>query len=165
VQASTGQPLGELVTIDTLQVGELPEPSEVLASPANFGDSLSLRGVTLEPNGNVAPGATLTARLFWQARDWPATDYTAFVHLVGPDGVLVDQTDKPPLQGFLPTSTWYPGQRVVDEFTVTLPDDAAPGVYTLYTGFYDPATMTRLPVLQDEQAAGDAFVVGNVTVP
>lgn len=165
VQAATGQPLGDMVTIDTLQVGELPEPSELLDSPADFDDSLSLRGVTLEPNGNVAPGTTLTARLFWQARDWPAADYTAFVHLVGPEGVLVDQEDKPPLQGFLPTSTWYPGQRVVDDFMVTLPDNAAPGVYALYTGFYDPATMTRLPVMQGGQSVGDAFAVGTVTVP
>jgi hypothetical protein len=37
-------------------------------------------------------------------------------------------------------------------------------VYTLYTGFYDPATMARLPITQNEQAMGDAFVVGTLTV-
>ena len=77
---------------------------------------------------------------------------------------MVAQMDKPPLQGFLPTSTWYPGQRVVDDFTLTLPADAVPGTYTLYTGFYDPVTMTRLPVVQGEQTMGDAFKVGVLTL-
>jgi 4-amino-4-deoxy-L-arabinose transferase-like glycosyltransferase len=164
-QALTGQPLGDLVTIDTLQVGALPEPKQPFTPPVDLGDRLTLHGVTMTPAANtVAPGTDVTVRLFWQARDWSATDYTAFVHLVGPDGALVAQMDKPPLQGFLPTSTWYPGQRVTDDFTLTLPADAAPGAYTLYTGFYDPMTLTRLPILQDGQSMGDTFVVGTVKV-
>jgi 4-amino-4-deoxy-L-arabinose transferase-like glycosyltransferase len=164
VQVASGQALGDLVTIDMLQVGALPEPRQKLTPPVYLGDHLTLAGVTLTPNGTLVPGAEVTVRLFWQARNWPGVDYTAFVHLVGPDGQLVEPVDKPPLHGFLPTSTWYPGQRVVDSFTVTLPSDAAPGVYTLYTGFYDPATMARLPITQNEQAMGDAFVVGTLTV-
>jgi hypothetical protein len=164
-QALTGQPLGDLVTIDTLQVGALPEPKQPFTPPVDLGDRLTLHGVTMTPAANtVAPGTDVTVRLFWQARDWSATDYTAFVHLVGPDGALVAQMDKPPLQGFLPTSSWYPGQRVTDDFTLTLPADAAPGAYTLQTGFYDPMTLTRLPISQDGQSLGDAFVVGTVQV-
>ena len=162
-QALTGAPLGDAVTMDTLQVGALPEPTQQFAPPVTLGDALTLRGVTLS-DMRISPGATVRARLFWQASTWPATDYTAFVHLVGPDGVMVAQMDKPPLQGFLPTSTWYPGQRVVDDFTLTLPADAVPGTYTLYTGFYDPVTMTRLPVVQGEQTMGDAFKVGVLTL-
>jgi hypothetical protein len=165
IQAATGQPLGDLATIDTLQVGELPEPQKSLTPPVYLGDDLTLRGVTITPDSTIAPGDNVTVRLFWQARDWPDTDYTAFVHLVGPDGALVQPVDKPPLQGFLPTSTWYPGQKVVDDFTVTLPADAQPGTYTLYTGFYDPVPMTRLPITQEEQSVGDSFAVGTLTVP
>ena len=163
-QVTTGQPLGEMVTVDTLQVGALPEPSPLLSPPVYLGDSLTLRGVRLTPGATVAPGTEIGVRLFWQARQWPAANLTAFVHLVGPDGALAAQMDKPPLEGFLPTSTWYPGQRVVDDFVLALPADAAPGEYTLYTGFYDPATMTRLPVVQGEKPMGDAFRVGTVTV-
>lgn len=164
VQATTGIPLPDLVTIDTLQVGALPEPEQPLSPPVQMGDSLTLRGVELTLSGTASPGTAVTTRLFWQARNWPATDYTAFVHVVGPDGKLAAQMDKPPLAGFLPTSAWYPGQRVVDEFTMTLPDDAAPGVYKLYTGFYDPTTQTRLSITQGDQPVGDAFVVGTITV-
>jgi hypothetical protein len=164
VQTTTGTPLPDLVTVDTLQIGALPEPEQPLSPPVQMGESLTLRGATLTPSHTVSPGTAITARLFWQAQDWLSTDFTAFVHIVGPDGRLAAQMDKPPLDGFLPTSTWYPGQRVVDEFTMTLPNDAAPGVYTLYTGFYDPTTQARLPISQGEQAVGDAFVVGTVTV-
>lgn len=163
-QVASGAVLGDLVTIDMLQVGDLPDPQQLIAPLVQMGDALTLRGATLTPTDAIVPGTAITARLFWQARGWPAADYTAFVHLVGPDGALVQPVDKPPLQGFLPTSTWYPGQRVVDEFTLTLPADAASGTYTLYTGFYDPTTMTRLPVVQGDEMLGDAFVVGTLTV-
>ena len=163
-QSLTGQPLGDLVTVDTLQVGSLPEPGQALTPPVAMGEDLTLQGMTLTPDATLAPGDEATVRLFWQARAWPVTDYTAFVHLVGPDGLLVQPVDKPPLQGFLPTSTWYPGQRVVDDFTLTLPNDAAPGTYTLYTGFYDPTTMTRLPITQGDVPLGDAFMIGTVQV-
>ncbi len=163
-QALTGDALGDLVTVDTLQVGELPEPEQRLTPSVQMGETLTLQGVTLTPDGSIAPGEEITTRLFWQARDWMETNYTAFVHLVGPDGALVAQMDKPPQQGFLPTSTWYPGQRVVDDFTLILPADTSAGTYTLYTGFYDPATMTRLPVVQGDEALGDAFLVGTVRV-
>ncbi len=164
MQPLTGETLGEMVTIDTIQVGPLPKPQQLLSPPVFIGDSLALDGVTLSPNGTLAPGTEIRARLFWQARAWPAADYTAFVHIVGPDGVLAAQMDKPPRQGFLPTSSWYPGQQVVDDFTLTLPTDVAPGVYTLYTGFYDPITMVRLPIVQGEKTLGDAFVLEKVTV-
>ena len=119
----------------------------------------------MTPNGTPVRGQNINVRLFWQAHTVPATDYTAFVHLVGPDGALVQPVDKPPLQGFLPTSTWYPGQRVFDDFVLTLPADAKPGTYTLQTGFYDPTTVTRLPITQDGKSAGDSFMAGTLTLP
>jgi hypothetical protein len=164
-QPLTGQPLGDMVTIDTLQVGKLPQPSQRFAPPADFGDSLTLDGVTITPTGTPTRDENINVRLFWQAHARPATDYTAFVHLVGPDGALVQPVDKPPLQGFLPTSTWYAGQRVFDDFVLTLPADTKPGTYTLQTGFYDPKTMARLSITQDGKSVGDSFTVGTLTVP
>jgi hypothetical protein len=112
----------------------------------------------------VTRGGEVAVRLVWQAQDWLATDYTAFVHAVGPDGVLVTQMDKPPLGGFLPTSTWVPGQPVADTFALPLPPDAPTGIYTLYTGFYDAATLARLPAQRDGAPLGDAWVLGTLEV-
>jgi hypothetical protein len=164
VATASGQPLGDMLTVDVLQVGALPEPPQPLTPPVHFGEALTLRGSTVTPAGDLVPGGEITVRLFWQAHDWPGRDYTAFVHLVGPDGALVQPVDKPPLGGFLPTSTWYPGQRVVDEFVLTLPVNAVGGDYTLYTGFYDATTMTRLPMTQTGNAIDDAYIVATFAV-
>jgi hypothetical protein len=72
--------------------------------------------------------------------------------------------DRAPLDGFLPTSFWYPGQAIVDTYRVTLPPAAPPGTYTFYTGFYDPETVTRLPAVQGDQTLGDAYLIGRITV-
>lgn len=92
--------------------------------------------------------------LTWQAAGTPPLDYTGFVHLVGPDGTLVAQLDRPPA-GY-PTSDWRPGEIVVDHFRVDLPPDLPAGDYRLRTGFYDPATVTRL---------GDPADLGEVSLP
>ena len=173
VQPATGDALPDLVTVDVLQVGDLPPlPRPAFSPPAMLGDAVQLLragwraddGAWLPALSTVAPGSTLTLQIHWQAREWIATDYTVFVHLVGPDGTLVTQADKQPLDGALPTSTWSPGQRVVDTFTLVLPPDVLPGEYTVVTGFYDLATGTRLPVTQGDTALGDAFSLGTFTV-
>lgn len=179
VQTATGTPQGDLVTVDVLQVGEVADDyDQPLTPPVHFGGALRLQGVdwqqpddatggaALAPGGTVAPGAPIELALTWQAADWIDTGYTAFVHWVGPDGALVAQVDKPPLDGFLPTNTWAPGQRVRDTFTLTLPPDAGPGEYTLYTGFYSivDGTAVRLPVSQEGEPLGDAFRLGTLRV-
>jgi hypothetical protein len=173
VQAASGAALGDLVTVDTIQVGELPPPARPLQPPAALGDTILLLGAdwqradgaAFDPaRERVAPGETVTARLVWEAQQTPDVDYTAFAHLVGPDGQLAAQHDKPPLDGFLPTRTWYPGQRIADTFTLSVPADAAPGAYRLLTGMYDPATATRLPVRLGEEAQGDAYPLATLQV-
>ena len=179
VQTATGAPLGDLVTVDALQVGELPDAyGQTLTPPVLFGDDLALQGVDWQQadGTSLAPGAAITAgtsievALTWQAQDWIDTSYTAFVHWVGPDGTLAAQMDKPPLDGFLPTNTWAPNQRVRDTFTLTLPPAAAAGDYTLYTGFYhliegaDGNSAVRLPVTQGDEPLGDAFRLGTLHV-
>ena len=95
-------------------------------------------------------GDQLHVSLAWQAEQQPALNYTAFVHLLGADGRIVAQHDKPPA-GY-PTGDWRPGEIVLDDFTLTLPPDWAQkdGPLIVQTGFYDLATLTRL---------GDPFVI------
>src|SRR5690606_37980046 len=173
-QPGTGSARGDLVTVDAIQVGDLPDrPQQALDPPAILGDEIALLGAGWQDGGGARldpaaltlhAGDALHLQLTWQAQDWPAVDYTAFVHLVGPDGGLAAQVDYPPLDGSLPTSTWVPGQRVVDTFVLAIPTDAPPGDYQLMTGFYDSATVTRLPVRQGDTALGDAFTLAAIRV-
>lgn len=173
--ASSGEPVGDLVTLDYVRVGQLPEGAEQPLQPAaELGGIVEFTGVnwldetgaTFDPERTqLQPGENVTARLFWESVQPTGVDYTAFVHVVGPDGVALVQTDRQPLDGFLPTSRWLPGQVVSDDFTVQIPAGAAKGEYTVYTGLYDLATLQRLPVTRNGEPAGDTVSIGTLIVP
>ena len=171
-QTASAAALPDLVPVEVIRVGRLPaRPPLRFAPPVALGDvhldgaAWTQDGRSLQPGGVLQPGATVTVALTWQTTARLSTDYTAFVHLVGPDGALVTQHDKPPVDGWLPMREWMPGHPVRDEFTLTVPADAPPGDYTLYTGFYDPVHNARQPVYVGTQPAGDAFRLGTLRVP
>jgi hypothetical protein len=126
-------------------------------------------GTSVAPQGQtLTPGATHIVRLFWEAEEFIHTDYTVFVHLIGPDGTPLVQADSRPLNGFIPTSYWPPRQQIADDHSFTLPADAPPGEYRLVVGWYDLANLQRLPMTQDGAAGGgalgDAYTVATFTV-
>jgi hypothetical protein len=78
-----------------------------------------------------------------------AEDYTVFVHLLSvEEGAeqLVAQQDNPPVRGTRPTSTWEPGEVVIDPYDLEIPGDASPGEYVLAVGLYHWPDLARLPV-------------------
>ncbi len=75
-----------------------------------------------------------------------ATDYTVFVHLLGPDGQVWGQVDRAPGDGQRPTSGWLPGEVLLDRYAVPLEVGAPSGVYRVEVGLYEAATGRRLPV-------------------
>lgn len=171
VDARTGEPIGTAFTVDYLTVAGIDtEPNHPLHPAATLGENVRLLGYDVWGNGDQMPtavrsGEELRARLFWEVKKSLETDYTAFVHLVGPDNQLVAQHDQEPLGGFFPTSYWQPGQVVRDElYTLRLPDDAAPGTYTLYAGMYDLESGQRLPVRRDGEPTGDAVMLTTLNV-
>ena len=112
----------------------------------------------------VEPGQPVSVKLYWQAQVPIGVDYTVFVHVIGPDGSVVTQSDRQPLNGFLPTTAWVPNQIVVDEHVLTLPENAPKGEYAIYTGMYDLATMDRLPVSREGEITGDAIQLAKLRV-
>ncbi len=111
---------------------------------ARFDGGIRLESARI-PDRLPADGR-LPVTLFWSAEQPPATDYTVFVHVVGPDGQMVGQWDQVPAAGKAPTSGWAPGQLIADEYRVPLQAAAGDGPYQVYVGMYDPATGTRLDV-------------------
>jgi hypothetical protein len=108
---------------------------------------------------------TLEIKLKWQGlRQWNA-DYTAFVHLIGPDGKLHGQVDQWPLDGTLATTDWSPGRVVDDPYHVPLRGDAPPGMYQVEVGWYLLATLRRLPVVDAQgRPVDDHVIIGTVAV-
>jgi hypothetical protein len=155
------RPPGESCIVSTVRI----EGEAVAQAVANFDNKILLTGVDFEA-GRLEPGQLVDVTLHWQALRTLDEDYTVFVHLLGPDGLLHGQVDSWPVQGTLPTSTWQPGQRIDDRYLVPLDADAPPGSYQLEIGVYLLSTNTRLPVLGPEGIPlDDRVLLGGLIVP
>ena len=109
----------------------------------SLGKQIKLLGYSMLSTIGEAPA--LSVRLHWQATGPIDADYTVFVQLLDQGNQLVTSRDSQPLVGQYPTSRWQPGEVVVDEFSLTLPEHLPPGRYRLVTGMYDLVTGRRLP--------------------
>lgn len=131
------------------------------AEPLNVcvGDHIRLLGYTLVepgatlPQGKATPGDDLLITLHWKAVSNPKGDYSVFVHLLGPDGSLVDQQDNVPLQGRYPVALWEPEEQIDDPYEVSIPRDAPSGTYRIVAGMYEWRTGRRLPLSVDCERA------------
>jgi hypothetical protein len=113
-----------------------PPPVDVETS-ARLGNVVTLLGANLEPEpSNLGPGEPLTVTLVWRAEDTASTSYNVFLHLLGPDGGLVAQSDGIPAGWTRPTTGWMPGEIVLDERELMVPAEAQPGEYRLQAGMY-----------------------------
>ena len=147
-----------------------PLPSIQLAGQAaaegaiNYDNQILLNRARLQ-TPNAAPGGTVTVSLEWQALRAIGEDYTVFVHLLGPDGLVHGQVDRWPVSGTRATSSWAPGEQIADPYGIQLPADAPPGNYQVEIGLYLLSTGERLPVLN---AAGvpvdDRLLLPGLTV-
>jgi hypothetical protein len=158
VSTSSGTPAGDTVAVGPLRIVRPapppPPPEHPLA--IRFGDSISLIGYDLQrqPNGAVQ------VRLHWRAAGPVSQDYTVFTHLLDAQGKLAVGSDSQPDQGTAPTSTWNPGDVILDEHTLA----PAPGAETptLEVGLYLLATGQRVPVADNAgHSLGDALRLSN----
>jgi hypothetical protein len=106
-------------------------------------------------------GQPLLVELVWEAASPPpAEDFVVYVHLVDARGARVAGHDGMPGLWLRPTSTWGPGEVVVDRHGVPVPRDLAPGTYFLKVGLYRADTGERLRTAWGE----DDVVLGEVEV-
>ena len=129
------------------------------AQAATFSDVAELLGYDL-----ASKGAQVELTTYWRALASPPKDYTLFAHLVGPDGQLVGQRDGPPGGGAARTSTWAPGEIILDRRTLTRTQETS-GPLRLYIGLYDPANGARLPAFAGGQRVdGDSLGLDTMVV-
>ena len=106
---------------------------------ARLGTVATLVGANLQPETpNLKSGSSLTVTLVWRAEDTPSTSYHVFLHLLGPDGTLVAQSDGVPAGWSRPTTGWTPGEYIIDVHALSIPSDAPADDYALSTGLYLP---------------------------
>jgi len=121
---------------------------------ARFGDVLRLTGYALSAPA-ARSGDALGVTLFWTVDALLPARYKITVQLLAPDGTLAAQHDAEPANNLAPTTTWTPGQAVMDTHGLLVPPDAPPGEYALVVAVYalDPPH-DRLPVSGDGAADG-----------
>lgn len=153
-------------------VRESRQPRMQVALDVSLGGEVRLLGRDMtfsdcqEYTGGSNPDCMLDLVLYWQAEQKINTDYTVFVHVLGPDGQILGQRDAPPDNGAYPTSRWAAGEVVADPIRVPLPPDLPPGPLEVVAGMYRPDSGQRLPVLDDQgQPVDDKVALGHLPSP
>jgi hypothetical protein len=136
IQRSTDLPA--VLMIDAPERAFTP-PSVDSKLGSQVGDVATLVGASFEPDpAKIGRGETLTATLLWRAESLTHTSYHVFLHLIGPDGQLLDQSDGIPSGWSRPTTGWLKGEYITDVRSITVPGEASSGQYALLTGLYVP---------------------------
>ncbi|MGH2460794.1 MAG: hypothetical protein ACRDIY_18210, partial [Chloroflexota bacterium] len=139
-----GQPgIAGLILGEARVVASQPPPAPSVVLNARLGTDVDLIGI--DPPKRMADGA-LSVTLHWRADRPLDEDYTAFVQLLNGAGQLVAQSDSQPASGELPTTSWLPGETVLDPHSLPLQPDLPAGRYRLIAGMYLLKTGQRLPV-------------------
>jgi hypothetical protein len=126
------------------QVDPGPEPVALIQPVEEDSAPIMILDYEVAPPTEITP--TLALTLTWQAQGPVVQDYTAFVHLLSGDDKIA-QRDTQPCGGNCPTSSWLPGEIVVDQIELDLPPDAPPAPYKLAVGLYLLETGERAAVV------------------
>jgi hypothetical protein len=95
-------------------------------------------------NLSPAAGEVTQVQLQWRADQAPPKPYKVFLQLLDPRNQVIAQRDAEPAGESRPTTTWQPGETVLDNHGVLIPPGTPPGSYRRIIGMYDPETGERL---------------------
>lgn len=168
-QTSDGTPITEGPFLGHVAISPSAPPAvdaaQMTTINTQFGNVIQLTAVAFPAQGPVGSTAPVTVTLVWDALGTPATDYTAFVHLLDSAQNRVGGFDQAPATRF-PTRYWRNGDRIVSQFTLTSP--TTPGEFALWVGLYEATSggALLLPVTEEAgQMTGDGRVqIGVLTV-
>jgi hypothetical protein len=179
VQVSPYAPGGELLVransvdgssavLSTVQCGidrEFTVPTDVTHLEYQLGSSIALAGARATVSSSAA-ATTVDVTVAWQAVGYVQKSYTAFVHLVGPDGQIASQCDSVPRAATHPTDHWIPGEVVVDDCQLVLEGGQPAGQYRVLVGMYKWPTLKRLQAIDGsgEPVPDDAIVIATFDI-
>jgi hypothetical protein len=127
-------------------------------SDVRFGGEIVLERYALTAESFVQ-GETLHLALTWRTDSQPSARYVVFTQLLDADGRLAIGRDSEPSGGLSPTTTWTPGEEIVDRGA--LPLDLPPGTYTLIVGMYPLGDPSARLMLADER---DHLTLATITL-
>ncbi len=120
-----------------------------------LGDAVSLVGYDRSPD-TLHGGDTMQVSFYWEALHPLDTVYHSYLHLQGPNGEMVAQSDQQPGGVYYPTTLWRPGERLRDDHLLQIPADAPLGIYHIVAGMYALSADGSL------QPLGEPVVIGQM---
>lgn len=103
--------------------------------------------------------------LYWRALAEMGKDYTVFTHLIDEENRIWAQHDSQPQGGRHPTSRWFEGEVVIDQYELILAGDAPPGEYQIEVGMYNWASGERLALVdRNGNVIGDKVLLEKIKV-
>jgi len=142
--------LGSIAIPEIARVFDIP-PTQYITTSA-FGQSADILLLRLEGVNVASVDGGIRASLIWSALADIPGEYTVFVHALDTNGSIIVQSDSVPSAGARPTSSWVPGEVILDNHRLATSLDA---ISALRVGIYDSATGVRLQV--DE--GGDSVLI------
>lgn len=134
----------------------------LLTKNINFGDKVLLKKSkqrVAEEASTLHAGQSLLLMLEWTTREKLTQRYKISLQLIDASGVLKAQHDREPLDGYRPTNTWQPDERIIDRYAFTLPDDIPSGDYKMFLIVYDPNTGQRLKIGDTENDFAELMTI------
>ena len=129
-----------------------------------FGGGIRLLGVTL-PHGRLEPGQGFSVEACWMALAPQSTDYTVFIHAIGPEDNRTAERHSYPGLGTFPTTLWPVDRAFCDRYTIEVEAWAeAPMVYRVMMGLFDASTGERLSITHSDGSPVDTPEVGSLAV-
>ncbi len=125
---------------------------------ANFSNQVELIGADwVESNSDESRQAHIS--LYWRKLEQPFTqNYKIFVQLRDATGQTLINADHEAFGGLVPTQSWRIDTITKDTNRLLISENVEPGRYALYIGLYDPATLERLPIINDHSAENAAII-------
>ncbi|GAB4152704.1 MAG: hypothetical protein Fur0021_17750 [Candidatus Promineifilaceae bacterium] len=171
---------GPAISLGSLTVAAQPYPPPTTHLLGNFRQRIGLVSATAragiarwqapwaEPIP-IQPGETVHLTLQWECLALAEESYTIFVHLIDAANRPMVELDYTPLGGAAPTylwiPKWLPGQRLLDPYNLTIPDNLAAGIYYVEVGLYEMTSGRRLHMADNAgNLIGDRLILGSLHV-
>ncbi len=127
------------------------------------------RGLTLA-DANMPTRATAGQRLSitftWISEHGDHVDMSQFLHMRHLQSDEYWTHDQQPLGDRMPTRLWYAGLMDSETWSLDLPADIEPGLYTVYTGLYRASDGQRIAAVDhaDQRWPADRIIIGTLEV-
>lgn len=121
--------------------------------------ALTLLSLCIPEEREVVAGRPVLLELRWRAERTIPQAWKISVQMLDERGQVIAQQDGEPAGGSRPTSTWLPGEEVVDRHSLPVPLGTPPNAYNLALAVYDPTSGERLVF-----SGSDMLPLGQITV-